>query len=84
MQGTRIRSLEWEDPTHSGTTKPTCQQPLRPPATTTEALGPRAPPLRQEKLQQQARPLQGRVAFLAPTRETPGSNEDPAQTKINK
>ena len=46
MQGTRVQSLVWEDPTCLGASAP---QLLRPHAATTEARAPRARALQQEK-----------------------------------
>ena len=73
MQGTRVRSLVWEDPTCRGATKPVrhnywaCEpQLLGPHAATTEARAPRARTPQQEKPPEwEARaPQQG----VAPTR----------------
>ena len=89
IQGTRVQSLVWEDPTCCGATKPVrhnywaCSrarkpQLLSPRTTTTEAHAPRAHAPQQEKpLQWEACSPQWRVAPMH-------SNEDPTQTKINK
>ena len=70
MQGTRVWSLVWEDPTCRGPTEPKSHnywahkpQLLSPHATTTEARAPRARALQQEKPPQwEAHALQQKVA----------------------
>ena len=75
MQGTRVPSLVWEEPTSHRATKPVCH--------TTEAQTPRAGALQPEKpLEREAQALQRGHPCSPQPEKAPAQHEDPEQSKI--
>ena len=74
MQGTRVQSLVWEDPT--------CCRAIKPCAPATEAWAPEACGPQEEPPPREALHHNEEPPPLAATRESPHSNKHPAQPKI--